>query len=103
MIVGINSDKSVKELKGPHRPIFSVEDRKFLLESNKYVDQVIVFDESTPYELIKEINPDIIVKGGDYKKEDVVGNDLCEVKIFTYIEGFSTTSALERYCNGLCV
>ena len=103
VVVGLNSDESVRRLKGPTRPFFSAEDRKAMLEGCRYVDRVEVFDEDTPYELIKQVGPDIIVKGGDYKKEDVVGNDLCEVKIFTYIEGFSTTSALERYCNGLCV
>jgi len=103
VVVGINSDKSVKELKGENRPIFSAKDRKFLLESNKYVDEVVIFDEPTPYRLIKEIKPDIIVKGGDYKKEDVVGNDICEVKIFTYLEDYSTTQTLERICDGIRV
>ena len=65
--VGINSDKSVSNLKGPRRPFFSQEDRKFMLESCKYVDDVIIFDEETPYNLIKTLKPDIIVKGGDYK------------------------------------
>tara|TARA_Y100000310_G_C20121663_1_gene551747 strand:+ start:136 stop:516 length:381 start_codon:yes stop_codon:yes gene_type:complete len=95
VIVGLNSDKSVKKLKGDTRPYFSEKDREFMLRSCKYVDGVIIFDEETPYDLIKKINPDIIVKGGDYKKEEVVGSDLARVKIFNYIDGYSTTKILE--------
>lgn len=96
VVVGLNSDASVKKLKGDTRPYFSQDDRKFALESCKYVDEVIVFNEETPYELLKEIRPDIIVKGGDYKKEEVVGNDLAEVKIFNFVKGYSTTKILEK-------
>ena len=95
VVVGLNSDQSVKNLKGENRPFFSEEDRKFMLESCKYVDEVIIFNEETPYNLIKKINPDIIVKGGDYKSDDVVGNDIAKVKIFNYIDGYSTTKILE--------
>lgn len=95
VVVGLNSDQSVKNLKGENRPFFSEEDRKFMLESCKYVDEVIIFNEQTPYNLIKRINPDIIVKGGDYKSDDVVGNDIAKVKIFNYIDGYSTTKILE--------
>jgi len=93
--VGLNSDKSVSSLKGPSRPFFSQEDRKFMLESCKYVDNVIIFHEETPYNLIKTLKPDIIVKGGDYKTKEVVGNNMAEVKIFNYINGYSTTNILE--------
>ena len=96
VIVGVNSDKSVKKLKGDSRPYFSEEDRVFILSSCKYIDEVIIFDEDTPYDLIKTIKPDIIVKGGDYKPENVVGNDICDVEIFNYIDGYSTTKILER-------
>ena len=96
VIVGLNSDESVKEHKGNDRPIFSEKDRKYVLESYRYVDEVHVFSEKTPYNLIKKIKPDIIVKGGDYKKEDVVGNDLCEVRIFNYKRGYSTTDFLSK-------
>tara|TARA_Y100000034_G_scaffold60805_1_gene73864 strand:+ start:351 stop:731 length:381 start_codon:yes stop_codon:yes gene_type:complete len=95
VVVGVNSDVSVKRLKGDTRPFFSQEDRVFMLKSCKYVDRVIIFDEETPYNLIKKIKPDIIVKGGDYKEEDVVGRDLAEVKIFNYVDGYSTTKILE--------
>jgi len=68
-----------------------------MLMSCKYVDDVIIFDEDTPYDLIKKIKPDIIVKGGDYKPENVVGKDLCEkVIIFKYIDGYSTTKAIQN-------
>ena len=96
VVVGLNSDPSVKRLKGPERPVFSQEDRLFMLLSCKYVDEVYVFNENTPYNLIKEINPDIIVKGGDYKKENVVGSDICEVKIFDFVKGYSTTQTIKK-------
>ena len=94
VVVGLNSDQSVKKLKGPSRPFNSQEDRKFALESCKNVDKVIIFEEDTPYNLIKNIQPDIIVKGGDYKKNNVVGNDIAEVRIFTFVNGYSTTKIL---------
>jgi D-beta-D-heptose 7-phosphate kinase/D-beta-D-heptose 1-phosphate adenosyltransferase len=94
VIVGLNSDDSVKRLKGKTRPIFNQKDRAFMLQSCVYVDEVIVFEEDTPYSLISRIRPDIIVKGGDYSEKDVVGCDLCQVKIFNYIGGYSTTKTL---------
>lgn len=94
LIVGINSDRSVRALKGEGRPVNSEEDRKKALESLKFVDEVIVFDESNPYELIKRIRPEIITKGGDYVAEKVVGNDLAIVKIIPYVHGYSTTKIL---------
>ena len=96
VIVGVNSDESIKRLKGPERPFFMQEDRVFMLKCCKYVDEIIIFDEDTPYDLIKKINPDIIVKGGDYKVEDVVGHGLAEVRIFQYMKGYSTTNILEN-------
>ena len=96
VVVGLNSDASVKRLKGDSRPINNQDDRAYLLESLEYVDEVIIFDEDTPYELLKKVRPDFIVKGGDYKKEDVVGNDLAEVVIYNYINGYSTTNIIEK-------
>ena len=95
VIVGLNGDDSIKRLKGEHRPFFSQQDRRFMLESCRFVDDVVIFDEDTPYNLIKLLQPDIIVKGGDYKREDIVGHDLCEVEIFNYINGYSTTKVLK--------
>jgi rfaE bifunctional protein nucleotidyltransferase chain/domain len=96
VIVGINSDKSVQRLKGPSRPINNQEDRHDVLKALRCVDYVFVFEENTPYNLIKTVNPAIIVKGGDYTIQEVVGNDLAEVKIFNYLDGYSTTNILER-------
>ena len=96
VVVGLNSDSSVRKLKGKNRPFFPQEDREYMLRSCKYVDDVIVFSEDTPYALIKELQPDLIVKGGDYKPHEVVGNDIAAVQIFNYITGFSTTSILEN-------
>ena len=96
VIVGLNSDASVRALKGHTRPINNQDDRKELLLALKHVDEVIIFDDPTPYELIKQIRPDIIVKGGDYKPENVVGNDISKVIIFNYIDGYSTTNIINK-------
>jgi len=100
VVVGLNGDESVQRLKGEQRPINNEADRKFLLESLLFVDEVIVFNENTPYNLIKQIKPDIIVKGGDYTIDNIVGSDICEVKIFNYIDGYSTTKIIERSNSG---
>jgi D-beta-D-heptose 7-phosphate kinase/D-beta-D-heptose 1-phosphate adenosyltransferase len=99
VIIGLNSDKSIKEIKGKNRPVNNQKDRKFLLESLKYVDEVIIFEEKTPYSLITKIKPDIIVKGGDYDIKSVVGNDIAEVRIFKYVEGYSTTKTIQNIIN----
>ena len=99
VIVGLNSDDSVKRLKGKERPINSEKDRKYLLESLKYVDEVVIFNEDTPIKLIEKLNPDVIVKGGDYTVESVVGNNICEVRIFKYVKGYSTTSTIQDINN----
>jgi D-beta-D-heptose 7-phosphate kinase/D-beta-D-heptose 1-phosphate adenosyltransferase len=97
VIVGLNSDESVRRLKGNSRPFNNQQDRKKLLESIKYVSSVRVFEEDTPYELIKSIKPDLIVKGGDYKVEQVAGHDLCEVRIFGTIEGYSSSALIKNF------
>ena len=94
VVVGVNTDSSIKRLKGADRPFFNEIDRAFMLECCQYVDEVILFDDDTPYNLIKQIKPDIIVKGGDYKPSQVVGSDLSEVVIFNYIQGYSTSNTL---------
>ena len=104
LVVGINSDSSVKKLKVPTRPINNQQNRKIILESIKFVDEVIIFEDITPLNLIKEIQPNTIVKGGDYKKEDVVGYEfeklgLLEVKIFNYVANNSTTEIIKRISN----
>ena len=96
LIVAINSDASVKKLKGDSRPKFNQEDRKTMLESLAIVDEVIIFTEDTPYDLIKSVKPDIIVKGGDYTVETTVGHDLAEVVIFPRVKDYSTSKILEE-------
>ncbi len=96
LIVGINSDDSVRRLK-PLRPINNETERAEVLHSLKPVDHVVIFDEDTPYELIKFLEPDILVKGGDWKIEDIVGRDLVkETRIIPYVEGISTTEIINR-------
>ncbi len=100
VVVGLNSDDSVSTLKGPDRPIFIERDRKFMLESCRYVDEVRIFEEDTPYNLIKTVKPDIIVKGSDYEIKDVVGADLCEsVILFSFLDGYSTTQIIKNLSN----
>lgn len=96
LIVGINSDSSVKRLKGETRPINNQWDRKSILEELRCVDEVIIFEEDTPYDLIKKVRPDIITKGGDYKVEDVVGHDLAKTIIIPYLEEYSTSKLLKK-------
>ena len=99
LVVGLNSDNSVKRLKGESRPIQSQEDRKAILEAIRWVDEVVIFNEITPINLIKSLTPDIIVKGGDYKVDEVVGHKIAEVKIFELIDGLSTTKTFENISN----
>lgn len=99
LIVGLNSDASVKKLKGDKRPINNENIRKEMLLALKSVDEVIIFEQQTPIELIKKIKPDIIVKGGDYKPEEVVGFGLSEIVIFNYLNGYSTTKIIENINN----
>lgn len=104
LFIGLNSDASVKRLKGEKRPINNQEERKFLLENLKCVDCVEIFEEDTPYELIKSVNPSVLVKGGDWKVEDIVGSDIVlanggKVKSLTFVDGFSTTGTIEKILN----
>ncbi len=95
LIVGINSDDSMKRIK--REPVNDMYERKKVLESLEAVDQVIIFEDDTPYDLIDDLNPDIIVKGGDYTIDTVVGNDLVdEVRIIPLVEGKSTTATIEK-------
>lgn len=97
LIVGLNSDASVKRLKGNSRPINNQQTRLEQLDLIPYVDQVIVFEQDTPYELIKELKPDMIVKGGDYTVEEIVGHDLAPVHIVPTVQGHSTTKILNKW------
>lgn len=100
LVVGLNSDRSVKRLKGEERPINSEEDRKFMLENLKAVDRVEIFHEDTPLELIKTLTPDILVKGGDWKPEQIVGSQHVlenggKVFSLNFINGYSTTNIID--------
>ena len=101
LIVGINNDKSVKRLKGESRPINKEEDRYEILKSIRYVDEVIIFEEDTPLNLIKKLSPDLIVKGSDYRKTEIVGSDYVEsyggkVLIVDLIQNLSSTKTIEK-------
>jgi len=96
LIVGINSDASVKKLKGEDRPLYNQWDRKFFLEELRCVDEVIIFDEDTPVELIKKIKPDILTKGGDNKIENVPGHNLVKTIILPFIDGYGTSKLLRK-------
>ena len=99
LVVGLNSDASVKRLKGPTRPVNPAHARAKMLAALVMVDAVVVFEEDTPYELVKKVQPDVLIKGGDYKIENIVGADFVIqnggiVKTIEYIKGFSTTQLL---------
>ncbi len=97
LIVGLNSDESVRRLKGADRPINPQFDRAYILASLESVDYVVIFDEDTPYELIKRIKPDILVKGADYKDKEIVGSDIAkETRLIEFVDGKSTTKIIER-------
>ena len=101
LIIGLNSDSSVKELKGKDRPINSFDDRATLLSAIESVDLVIMFEEQTPENLIKDIVPDILVKGGDYNIEDIVGYQTVmqnggQVKTISFYDGYSSTNYINK-------
>lgn len=100
LVVGLNSDASVRRLKGHDRPVNSQEDRKRLLMALRCVDEVVIFDEDTPYDLIVSLQPDIVTKGGDYRPEDVVGYGLSKVVVLSYVDGKSTTRILNHADRG---
>ena len=104
LFVGVNSDESVKRLKGPTRPINSEDDRAELLAGLKAVDYTVIFTEDTPVELIGELKPSIHVKGGDYKKEDLPETKVVEsyggrVEIVSLVEGKSTSNVVKKIQN----
>ncbi|NLK66713.1 MAG: D-glycero-beta-D-manno-heptose-7-phosphate kinase [Campylobacteraceae bacterium] len=97
LVLGLNSDASVKRLKGESRPVNSQNSRALVLSAMSSVDYIVIFDEDTPYELIKKIEPDILVKGGDYAGKEVVGSDVAkEVVLIEFEDGFSTTNLIEK-------
>ena len=96
VIVGLNSDLSVTRLKGKDRPINTEHDRKRILLNLRSVSEVVIFEEDTPLELIKYLKPDVIVKGGDYLASEVIGSGLAEIRIFKFVEGYSSTLTIKK-------
>jgi rfaE bifunctional protein nucleotidyltransferase chain/domain len=96
LIVGLNSDDSVRRLKGPTRPVNNQADRKRMLLALRCVDEVVIFYDDTPHNLIVSLEPDIITKGGDYLPEEVVGYGLSRVVVLPYVDGKSTTRILNH-------
>ncbi len=101
LVIGLNSDASIRKIKGNRRPIMDEKSRAMVLASLRFVDAVVLFDQETPYELIKLIQPDILIKGEDYKVEEIVGQDIVQAhggKVITIelTEGYSTSSVIER-------
>lgn len=98
--MGLNSDSSVRKLKGPHRPVNSQQKRACVLAALECVDYITIFNQQTPYQLIKAIEPDILIKGADWKGKTVVGADIVKkrggkIELIKYVPGFSTTRILE--------
>ncbi|MBX2904914.1 MAG: D-glycero-beta-D-manno-heptose 1-phosphate adenylyltransferase [Taibaiella sp.] len=101
LVVGVNTDSSVQRLKGPTRPVTNEQDRLFQLASLLCTDAVCLFDEDTPEELIKLLKPDVLVKGGDYTIDKIVGADFVQqhggrVEIIPFVEGYSTTGLINK-------
>ena len=101
LIVGVNSDLSVKRIKDSNRPINNENDRAFVLLNLKPVDYVVIFEEDTPYNLIKTIQPNVLVKGGDWKMKDIVGSDIVlenggQVFSLKFIDNYSTTAIIKK-------
>ncbi len=105
LVVAINSDSSVKRIKGQTRPVVAEDDRAFVVSNLKSVDYVCIFGEDTPYEVIKVLQPDYLVKGADWKVDDVVGKDIVEgrggkVVTIEYMKGRSTTNIINKILSG---
>jgi rfaE bifunctional protein nucleotidyltransferase chain/domain len=101
LLIGLNTDESVRQIKGSHRPITDQNSRAVILASLRFVDGVILFNETTPYNLIEEIKPDLLVKGSDYLINDIVGADIVkenggQIITIDFLEGYSTTSVIEK-------
>ena len=97
LIVGLNSDISIKNIKGNDRPINDLNERKTILSLFSFIDYIIIFDDNSPLQIIKNIKPNIIIKGGDYNINDIIGKEYCDkVLIFNYIENKSSTSVINK-------
>ena len=96
LVVGLNSDESIKQLKGPSRPINNIQERSHILELFDFIDYIVIFNELTPYNIIKIIKPNIMVKGSDYKEENIIGREFAKhIVLFDYIQGKSSTNVIK--------
>jgi rfaE bifunctional protein nucleotidyltransferase chain/domain len=101
LIIGLNTDDSVRKLKGNNRPLVGEAERSFILASLRFVDAVILFNEETPYELIRYVQPDVLIKGSDYSIDEIVGSDIViskggEVKTIDFVPGYSTSGIINK-------
>lgn len=101
LVIGLNTDSSVSRIKGKHRPVQDEQSRALILASLLFVDAVVFFDDDTPYELINTVQPDVLVKGSDYKAEDIVGFDIVtqnggEVATIDFLDGYSTSAIIQK-------
>jgi rfaE bifunctional protein nucleotidyltransferase chain/domain len=104
LVVAVNSDSSVKRLKGKDRPVNNEKDRAFMLDKLRAVDIVTIFTEDTPYNVISEVKPDVLVKGGDWKEDEIVGSDIVKrlggkVISLKFVDNYSTTTIIDRMSN----
>jgi D-glycero-beta-D-manno-heptose 1-phosphate adenylyltransferase len=104
LIIGLNSDSSVKKIKGESRPLNNQNDRAYVLNNMKAVNAVVIFSEDTPYNIIKEIQPDLLVKGGDWSEDKIIGADIVKksggkVVSLKYVDNYSTTSTINKLKN----
>ena len=104
LVIGVNTDASVSRIKGENRPLQDELSRSMLLASFQFVEAVVLFDDDTPYELIKAIQPDVLVKGSDYKEADIVGADIVgdkggKIVTIDFLDGYSTSSIIEKANN----
>ena len=101
LVLGLNTDASVQRIKGALRPIVDEQSRAILLAAFQFIDLVVLFDEDTPYDLIRQVQPDILVKGADYDAEDIVGYDVVmarggKVETLSFVSGFSTSTIIDK-------
>ncbi len=104
LIIGLNTDESVRKIKGVNRPVMDERSRSFILASLHFVDAVVLFDEETPFELIKLVQPDVLIKGSDYSIKEIIGSDIVlnkggEVKTIDFLQGYSTTNIINKINN----
>ena len=101
LVVAVNSDRSVREIKGPGRPVISQEDRTEVLAALSFVDGIVVFDEDIPLKVIRHLMPDVLVKGGDWPEDKIIGADVVkeaggEIKRIPFVSGYSTSQIIEK-------